>query len=31
MKKDWHCFVNCRQDPATGEWEMIRREVIDMV
>ncbi len=31
MKNDWRCFVNCRQDPATGEWEMIRREVIDMV
>lgn len=29
MKKEWRCFVNCRQDPASGEWEMIRREVVD--
>jgi len=20
--KDWHVFVNCKRDPATGEWEM---------
>ncbi len=31
MKNDWRCFVNCLQDPETGEWEMIRRDVIDMV
>jgi adenylylsulfate reductase subunit A len=27
MSGEWRCFVNCRQDPATGEWEMIRREI----
>lgn len=31
MKNDWRCFVNCRRDPSTGEWKMIRREVIDML
>jgi adenylylsulfate reductase subunit A len=31
MKNDWRCFVNCRQDTVSGEWEMIRRDVIDIV
>jgi len=31
IKADWKCFVNCKQDPKTGEWEMIRREVLDLV
>lgn len=30
MKEEWRCFVNCRQDPASGEWEMMRREVIEV-
>ncbi len=31
MKEDWKCFANCRWDPESGEWEMIRREIIDLV
>ena len=27
---DWHCFVNCKMDPVTEEWEMIKRDVIPM-
>jgi len=27
-EENWHCFANCRWDPATGEWEMIKREIV---
>ena len=30
MKEEWKCFANCRWNPATGEWEMIRREVKEL-
>ncbi|MCG6923985.1 MAG: adenylyl-sulfate reductase subunit alpha [Acidobacteria bacterium] len=25
---DWHCFVNCRYDAATGKWDMMKRDII---
>jgi adenylylsulfate reductase subunit A len=25
---NWHAFANCRWDPATGEWEMIKRPML---
>ncbi len=28
MKEDWEVFANCRWDPGTGEWEMIKREIL---
>jgi adenylylsulfate reductase subunit A len=28
MKADWEAFANCRWDPETGEWEMIKREIL---
>ena len=28
MKKDWEAFANCRWDPRTGTWEMIKREIL---
>ena len=31
MKQDWKCFANCRWDPDQDTWEMLRKEVIDMV
>ncbi len=31
MSKDWKCFANCRYNPETGEWEMLKKEVIDLV
>ena len=31
MKENWRCFVNCKQDPETGEWEMIKHDVVDLV
>ncbi len=31
MKDDWKVFVNCKYDPATGEWEMLKRPVIELV
>jgi len=31
MKEDWKCFANCRWNPDTDEWEMIKRDIIDLV
>jgi len=28
MKEDWEAFANCRWDPETGEWKMIKREIL---
>jgi adenylylsulfate reductase subunit A len=28
---EWKCFANCRWDPGSGQWEMMKREVIDLV
>ncbi len=27
MKSDWEAFANCRWDPETGEWHMIKRSL----
>jgi len=31
MKDDWKVFVNCRFDPATGDWEMSKKPVIELI
>jgi adenylylsulfate reductase subunit A len=31
MNEDWKVFANCKVDPATGEWEMIKREIVDLI
>jgi len=28
MKEEWEAFANCRWDPETGTWEMIKRELL---
>ena len=28
--KNWLCFANCKLDPATGEWEMMKRDIWTM-
>ncbi len=28
MKADWEAFANCRWDPETGDWTMIKREIL---
>jgi len=28
MKEDWEAFANCRWNPETGEWKMIKREIL---
>jgi len=28
MKEDWEAFANCRWDPETDEWRMIKREIL---
>ncbi len=27
---NWLCFVNCKLDPATGEWSMSKKDIWDM-
>ncbi|MFH1740518.1 MAG: adenylyl-sulfate reductase subunit alpha [bacterium] len=27
-EENWNCFVNCKVDPKTGEWEVMKREII---
>ncbi|HOE10570.1 MAG TPA: adenylyl-sulfate reductase subunit alpha [bacterium] len=29
-EQNWKCFVNCRVDPNTGEWEMMKRDIIPL-
>lgn len=31
MKEEWKCFANCRWNSETGGWEMIKKEIIDLV
>jgi len=31
MKEDWKSFANCKWNPETGKWEMIKRDVIELV
>ena len=28
---NWRNFANCKYDPKTGEWSMIKREIIDLL
>ena len=28
MKADWEAFANCRWDPGSGEWQMIKRKIL---
>ncbi|MGE5235833.1 MAG: adenylyl-sulfate reductase subunit alpha [Acidobacteriota bacterium] len=27
-EKNWHCFVNCKLNPTTNEWEMTKRPIV---
>jgi len=27
-EEEWHCFVNCKYDPNTGKWEMMKRPIL---
>ncbi len=29
-EENWHCFVNCRLDPQTGEWEMAKKPIVPL-
>ncbi len=29
--ENWKVFVNCKKDPATGEWEMIKRPIYSII
>ncbi len=30
MKEEWKCFANCKYNPETNEWEMIKRDLIEL-
>jgi adenylylsulfate reductase subunit A len=30
MEKDWECFVNCRVDRESGEWEMSKKPIVSL-
>lgn len=30
-EKNWHCFANSRWNPETDEWEMMKREIKELV
>ncbi len=30
-EKNWHAFANCKYDPKTGEWTMIKRDVVPLI
>ena len=27
---NWLCFVNCKMDPETEQWEMLKRDILPM-
>ncbi len=29
-EENWHCFVNCKWDPSSGEWEMMKKDIWTM-
>ena len=29
-QENWHCFVNCKMNPATGDWEMMKRPIVSL-
>jgi adenylylsulfate reductase subunit A len=29
-QENWLCFVNCKLDPATEEWEMLKRDILPL-
>ncbi|MHC4946419.1 MAG: adenylyl-sulfate reductase subunit alpha [Planctomycetota bacterium] len=31
MDEKWKVFANCKVDPKTGKWEMVKREVVDLI
>jgi len=31
MKDEWYCFANCKYDPKTGQWTMLKRPIYKIV
>ncbi|MFC1994578.1 adenylylsulfate reductase subunit alpha, partial [Chloroflexota bacterium] len=29
--QNWKCFVNCKWDPKTGQWDVLRRNILQIV
>ncbi|NQU72508.1 MAG: adenylylsulfate reductase subunit alpha, partial [Rhodospirillales bacterium] len=30
-EENWHCFVNSRMDPETGDWNLMKRNWVGLV
>ncbi len=30
-ENNWHVFANCKWDPKSGEWTMIKRDVVPLI
>jgi len=30
MKEEWKCFANCKYNPETGEWELMKKEIVEL-
>jgi adenylylsulfate reductase, subunit A len=30
-EKNWHAFANCKYDPKSGQWTMIKRDVVPLI
>lgn len=31
IREEWRCFTNCRFDPDSGKWSLMKKEIIDLV
>jgi len=31
MDKNWECFVNCKWDPKTDQWDVFKRDIVKIV
>jgi adenylylsulfate reductase subunit A len=29
-EENWNCFVNCKYDAVTKEWEMLKRDIVPL-
>jgi len=30
IKEEWKCFTNCKWNPQSEEWELIRKDIIEL-
>lgn len=30
-EQNWHCFVNCKWDPSSGKWQLMKKDIIPLI